>query len=195
MAEFRLRMEDAVNAIGISGSLNSPSRAAALAEHVLAQLSAVHGARTEIIKLIELAEDLARSFDQKHVPDAIRGILAKLDRADVLVIASPIYKASYTGLLKCFFDLIDPKLLTGKVAILAGSGGSPLHAITLEHQFRPLASFFRMWTVPTTIYALDNDFVRISDGYEIVALDVLSRIATATKEAMLLKRADAVVLA
>jgi FMN reductase len=176
--------------VGLSGSLNASSRATTLAEHVLAQFTTRCGAQTELIRVMDLAHDLGKALDPRRIPERIELAFERLARADVLVIASPIYKASYTGLLKHFLDLLDPKVLAGKVAVLAANGGSAHHGLVIEHQLRPLAGFFGLWTVPTSIYALDSDFKKSADGtaYELIAPEAISRTALAADQAISLIR-------
>jgi NAD(P)H-dependent FMN reductase len=58
-----------------------------------------------------------------------------------------------TGVLKHIFDLVDRDALAGRVALLAATGGTPLHGLIGDHQLRPLLGFFRAVTVPTVVYA------------------------------------------
>ncbi len=78
--------------------------------------------------------------------------------ADILVVASPTFKGSYTGLFKHVFDLLDPSSLRGKPVILAATGGGERHSLMVEHQLRPLFGFFEALAMPTAIYASDKDF-------------------------------------
>jgi FMN reductase len=85
-------------------------------------------------------------------------VLDAVTAADVLVVGSPTYKGSYTGLFKHFFDLIEPNALRGKPVLLAATGGGERHALMVEHQLKPLFAFFESLVVPTAVYATDKDF-------------------------------------
>ena len=85
-------------------------------------------------------------------------MLSAIEDADVLVAASPVYKASYTGLFKHLFDLLDPKALEGRHVLLAATGGSDRHALVIEHQLRPLFAFFGAHILPISLYAVNGDF-------------------------------------
>jgi FMN reductase len=87
-----------------------------------------------------------------------RSVLDVILAADALIVASPVYKGSYTGLFKHLIDLIDPQALLGKPVLLAATGGGDRHALAIEHQFRPLFGFFEAQTLPTGVYASDRDF-------------------------------------
>ena len=82
-----------------------------------------------------------------------------VEQADVLVVATPVYRGSYTGLFKHFFDLIHQDALSDTPVLLAATGGSERHALVIAHQLRPLFSFFQARTLPLGVYATDKDFV------------------------------------
>ena len=124
-------------------------------------------------------EDLGPSFRRRGA-SAIsirrRAISSsRLLSADVLVVGSPTFKGSYTGLFKHFFDLLDPSSLRGKPVILAATGGGERHSLIVEHQLRPLFGFFEALTMPTAIYASDKDF---ADGVLVSEADPRSRPAS-----------------
>jgi len=100
--------------------------------------------------------------------------------ADLLIVGTPVYRASYSGILKHFFDMVDKDVMRGRIAVLAATGGTPLHGLMLEHQLRPLMAFFSMHTVPTTLYAVESD---ISDG-RIVSPAIVERVNRAAREAV-----------
>lgn len=101
--------------------------------------------------------------------------------ADALVVGSPTYKGSYTGLFKHVIDLLDPADLRGKPIVLTATGGGDRHSLVVEHQLRPLFAFFEAFVTPTAIYASGRDFI---DGTPSPA--VLGRVNQALGEASLL---------
>src|SRR5450830_2034714 len=107
--------------VGISGSITQPSRTKNLVEVIVNKASQKLHAHAEVIDIAQIASVLGSTVSYNQFPDALAAEYKKLDEVDLIVIASPVYKASYTGLLKHFFDLLDPKRLTGKVAILAAT--------------------------------------------------------------------------
>ena len=111
-------------------------------------------------------------------------LIRRIETADVLILGSPIYRASYTGALKHLFDLVHYQALVGAVAVIAATGGTPLHGLAVEHQFRPLLSYFGIVAVPTTIYALETDFT----GFELTNNAIRDRVARAADEVALLAR-------
>ena len=144
--------------VALSGSLTQPSRTCHLVSLIGKQLARRVGGEFELIDIAQLAPALAGVVSFKDLPPAIDRAFRQLESADAVVIGSPVYKASYSGLLKHFLDLASPSLLAGKVGILAATGGSDRHALVIDHQLRPLASFFEMNTVPAGVYVRDVEF-------------------------------------
>jgi len=142
----------------LSGSLSRPSRTRALLDTIAARIAPRLRAHVDVIDVAELAPVLGAAVSFDALPPQIVEAHARLAAADLLIVGSPVYKASYTGLLKHFLDLLEPTRLSGKVAILAATGGSDRHALVLEHQFRPLLSFFEINTVPAGVYVSDAQF-------------------------------------
>lgn len=165
--------------IGITGSLSNPSRTRALVEEITARASHQLHAAAEIIDIAEIAPVLGSTISYGHYPAELAEAYRKIQNAELIVIGSPVYKASYTGLLKHFFDLLDPKALAGKVAILAATGGSDQHAMIVDYQLRTLASFFNMYTVPTAIYAKDSEFT----DYRLNSDSIRQRVENAVDQA------------
>ena len=106
-------------------------------------------------------------------------MVAQVEAADLLIIGSSVYRASYTGVLKHLFDLVQRPALVGKIALLAATGGSAQHGLMIEHQMRPMMNFFGTYIVPTGIYATEADF----DGMDVVGPTVRDRMARAAEEA------------
>jgi FMN reductase len=88
---------------------------------------------TEIIDLGAFGPAMLDSRDEEVASSIERAVLA-----DVLIAASPTYKATYTGLLKLFFDRMANRALAGTVAVPIMVGAGPAHSMAIEHHFRPL---------------------------------------------------------
>lgn len=145
--------------VALTGNLSRPSRTRALAEVLAQRIAQQVPAQVEIIDISYLAVDLGHATSFNSIPASITRAHQQIEDADLIVLASPVYKASYSGLFKHFLDLLDPAALRGKVAVLAATGGSDRHALVIDHQLRPLASFFETVTVPAGVYVKDADFV------------------------------------
>ncbi|MEY9780050.1 FMN reductase [Sinorhizobium fredii] len=144
--------------LGLSGNVKRPSRTASLVDVLTSAVESRFGGVKSIIDLTDVAPVLFRALRAEQLDSAGREIIDALETADVLVVGSPVYRASYTGALKHLFDLVDYRALTGRPVLLAATGGSPLHALMIEHQLRPLFGFFNALSIPTSIYAVETDF-------------------------------------
>ncbi|AWH26930.1 FMN reductase [Stenotrophomonas sp. YAU14D1_LEIMI4_1] len=144
--------------VAVSGGLQRPSRAATLCEHLLHLLGDHLPSQPQLIELGELAPQLAGALWRSQLPDSAEQALAAVEQADVLVVATPVYRGSYTGLFKHFFDFIQQDALVDTPILLAATGGSERHALMIDHQLRPLFSFFQARTLPLGVYATDKDF-------------------------------------
>ncbi|MBW8775149.1 MAG: FMN reductase [Stenotrophomonas sp.] len=144
--------------VAVSGGLQRPSRAATLAEHLLGLIGEDVHCEQQLIELGELAPQLAGALWRSQLPEPVERQLVAVEQADVLVVDTPVYRGSYTGLFKHFFDFIDQDALVDTPILLAATGGSERHALVIDHQLRPLFSFFQARTLPLGVYATDRDF-------------------------------------
>lgn len=144
--------------VAVSGGLQRPSKAAALAEHLLDLIADELPCEQRLVELGPLAPQLAGAVWRSQLPDAVEHELAAVEQADLLVVATPVYRGAYTGLFKHFFDFIHQDALVDKPVLLAATGGSERHALVIDHQLRPLFSFFQARTLPLGVYATDPDF-------------------------------------
>ncbi len=112
-----------------------------------------------LVELGQLAPQLAGAAWRAQLPDAVEQELAAVEQADILVVSTPVFRGAYTGLFKHFFDFIHQDALIDKPVLLAATGGSERHALMIDHQLRPLFSFFQARTLPLGVYATDKDFL------------------------------------
>lgn len=166
-----------------SGSASRPSKTRALVETVVERLER----HADIDARIEdcgsfMSEPL--TYDRGRLCEAGRTILDGIEQADLLVVGSPVYKGSYSGIFKHVFDLVDPIKLHNKPVLICATGGGHRHALVVEHQLRPLFSFFCARTAPVAIYAGDSDF---RDG-AVAAPDLNDRIDQAVADFAMMAR-------
>jgi FMN reductase len=117
------------------------------------------GARTELYDLTEIHPSLGATLDPREAPPDLQALIETITTADALVVGSPVYKGTYTGLFKHLFDLIEPKALKDKPIVLTATGGSERHALVVDHGLRPLFAFFSADILATGIYATETDFL------------------------------------
>ena len=160
---------DAITVVGVSGSPAATSRSRTLLDGALGALER-YGTRAARVDLSGLPADalLARRQDPA-VADALAGVLG----ARIIVVSTPIYRATYSGLLKVFFDLLPQNALAGKVAIAIATGATPAHFLAVDHGLRPLLGSVGAVVVPTSVYGVDSQF---RDGApDIVLLEQVER--------------------
>jgi MsuE subfamily FMN reductase len=151
--------------LGINGSLTPPlSRTRSVLDVALSGARAYDkSVETEVLELRDFALEFCDGRSPDNYNSDTRCALALVEEADAYLVATPIYRGSYTGALKNFFDLVpdDPRghdPLRGKVVGLLATGGSDHHYLILEHQLRPLFGFFGAYTPAGAIYAASKDF-------------------------------------
>jgi FMN reductase len=158
-AGMKAELTRPLRVVAVSGGLQRPSRTAALAAHLMALIAREIPCSQHLIELGQLAPQLAGAVWRSQLPTAVERELASVEQADVLVVATPVYRGAYTGLFKHFFDFVHQDALIDTPVLLAASGGSARHALMIDHQLRPLFSFFQARTLPLGVYASDSDFV------------------------------------
>jgi FMN reductase len=79
-------------------------------------------------------------------------------QGDALIVVTPIFSASYSGLFKMFFDVLEEGALAGKPVLIAATGGTARHSLALEHALRPLFAYLRAIVVPTGVFAASEDW-------------------------------------
>ena len=134
---------------------------------------------SRVIELTDIAAPLGATLARNQAPAELQAVLDEIESADLLLFASPVYRGSYPGLLKHLFDLIDLNALIDTPVLLAATGGTERHALVLDHQLRPLFSFFQAITLPIGVYASEADF----DNYRIVSEPLKARIRLAAERA------------
>ena len=107
----------------------------------------------------------------KYEGDA-RLVIDKICEADALFIGTPMYRGSYTGMLKNVFDLIPNDALLGKSVGLIATGGSDHHYLALEQELRPLLSFFNAFVIPGCVYANNEHY----SNRDLVDKEILNRV-------------------
>lgn len=148
-----------VKIVGVSGSPRRPSRTTALVEAVAAEVTSLCPADVAVYDVAGLGRGIDVSC-RAELPEAALAALRDIEAADALIVGTPIYKGSYAGLFKHLFDFVDPATLAGRPVALTATGGGRRHALAVEHQLRPLFGFFSALTLPTAVYASDEDVLR-----------------------------------
>lgn len=164
--------------VGFSGNIGRPSKTQAFVEHVVRDISRITGLAGATFDIEDLGPSFPIARRTSDLDARALAVVEKILRADVLVVGSPTYKGSYTGLFKHFFDLLDPAALRGKPVVLTATGGGDRHALMVEHALRPLFGFFEAFALPTAVYATEKDFADSRPSSE----PLLKRASQAARE-------------
>jgi FMN reductase len=151
-----------VRIVVVSAGLGQPSTTRMLADRlagaVVSRVERDRPAEVRVIELRELATDIANNFVTGFAGSRLRAAQHDVAVADALIAVTPIFTASYSGLFKSFFDVLDPETLIGTPVLIAATGGTPRHSLALEHALRPLFAYLRAVVTPTAVYAANEDW-------------------------------------
>lgn len=144
----------------ISAGLSVPSSTRLLADRLsAAAVEAIQGpVEVDVIELRPLAHQLADNLLTGFASGELAEAIETVRRADALIVVTPVFAASYSGLFKTFFDVLEPDLLTGVPVLIAATAGTARHSLVLEHALRPLFSYLHATVVPTGVFAASEDF-------------------------------------
>jgi FMN reductase len=147
----------------LSAGLSVPSSTRLLADRLteaVRQHLAVYGREVEVsvVELRDLAVDVANNLVAGFPSARLAEAVAHVAEADGLVAVTPVFSASFSGLFKSFFDVIDRYCLTGMPVLVGATGGSTRHALALDHAVRPLFAYLHAAVVPTAVYAASEDW-------------------------------------
>ncbi|MBD1853264.1 NADPH-dependent FMN reductase [Leptolyngbya sp. FACHB-711] len=141
------------NVLTISGSPTHPSRTYGLAEYANSLLQQ-QGFHTDTISVRDFSQE-ALVYGQYNSP-ALEPVNALLSQAHGIIIATPIYKASYTGLLKSFFDLLPQRAFEGKVVLPIATGGTIAHLLAVDYALKPVLFELKARHILGGVYAVDK---------------------------------------
>lgn len=149
--------------IVISAGLGVPSStrmlADQMAEAVRKQLGELGSqANIDVVDLRDYAGDIANNMISGYAGPALSDVIDRVAKADAMIAVTPTFSASYSGLFKSFFDVLDPKFIDGMPVFFGATGGSSRHSLVLDLAIRPLFSYLRAYTMPTGIYASPEDW-------------------------------------
>ncbi len=149
------------NILAIAGSPSHPSRTYGILQYAL-NLLQQEGFHTDVISVRDFpAEDLV--FGRYDSPN-LEQPKALLAKADGVIIATPIYKAAYTGVLKTFLDLLPQKALLGKAVLPIATGGTIAHLLAVDYALKPVLSELGGRHILGGVYAVDKQIQWQEDG-------------------------------
>ncbi|MFD2796881.1 NAD(P)H-dependent oxidoreductase [Promicromonospora vindobonensis] len=175
----------ALRVVVVNGSPSVESKTVGLVDVVLDTLRTMVPIESSRIDVYSLGPGFAQATERAEVTPDVEATIRRVEEADLLLAAAPVFRGSYPGMFKHFFDLVDQYALTNKPVLLAATGGTDRHALVLEHALRPLFAFFQALTVPVAFYASAGDFdgttllnPRVHGRIEVGLTDVVDLLRT-----------------
>jgi FMN reductase len=152
-----------------SAGLGVPSSSRLLADQLAASaerklVAAGYSVAVDVVELRDLAVDIANNFVTGYAAPRLADVIAGVSDSDGIIAVTPVFSASYSGLFKSFFDVLDPKALEGKAVLLGATGGTDRHQMVLDYAMRPLFSYLRTRTAATGVFAGPQDWGSADDG-------------------------------
>ncbi|MFE3293536.1 FMN reductase [Rhodococcus sp. NPDC059234] len=147
----------------VSAGLSVPSSTRMLADRLAAATARSVGEadgrpEVEVVELRDLAHDLMNNLLAGFPSEGLRRAIETVVGADGLIVVTPVFNASYSGLFKSFFDVLEPGSLDGMPVLIAATGGTARHSLALEHAVRPMFAYLRSSVVPSAVFAASEDW-------------------------------------
>ncbi|WP_342319838.1 CE1759 family FMN reductase [Corynebacterium mayonis] len=146
----------------LSAGLSTPSATRQVADSIATAAQSLAADREQVkvttVEIRDYSPELIQASTTGVVPQRLADVFRELSLADGLIAATPVFKASYTGLFKLFFDLLDTEALNGMPTVLVATAGTARHSLITEYAMRPLFTFMRAVVVPTSVFAATEDF-------------------------------------
>lgn len=163
--------------LSVSGSPSPTSRTTRLLRHLDERLR-LQGHEVTPLEVRTLPAQALLGADFRH--PAIVEATAQFERADGVVIGTPVYKAAYSGLLKSLLDLLPQYALAGKTVLPLATGGSTAHVLAIDYALRPVLSSMGASHIVPGWFTLDKDIVVGEDGTPAVALGTAQALEQVT---------------
>ncbi|NYF58500.1 FMN reductase [Micromonospora purpureochromogenes] len=147
----------------VSAGLSQPSSTRLLADQLAAAardelVRRGHQVELRTVELRDHAHDVVNNMLTGFPSAALREALDAVTGADGIVAVTPIFNASYNGLFKSFFDVVESGSLVDRPVLIAATGGTARHSLALEHALRPMFGYLRAVVVPTAVFAAPEDW-------------------------------------
>ncbi|MGZ4480549.1 MAG: FMN reductase [Nocardioidaceae bacterium] len=147
----------------VTAGLSEPSSTRLLADRLAAATDRAlrlydEQVEVEVVELRDLAHALTDHLLTGFPSGALADALASVQKADGVIAVTPVFSASYSGLFKTFFDVVEDGALAGKPVLVAATAGTARHSLVLEFAMRPLFAYLQATVVPTGVFAATEDF-------------------------------------
>ncbi|WP_159499937.1 FMN reductase [Microbacterium sp. 18062] len=147
----------------VSAGLSNPSSTRMLADRMLAATVRELAARdipveAETFELRDYAHDITNNLLTGFAPPALESMIATVVSADALIVVTPIFSTSYSGLFKSFIDVLDPDSLRGTPVLIGANAGTPRHSLAIDYAIRPLFAYLHADAMSTGVFAASADW-------------------------------------
>ncbi|GAA2927979.1 FMN reductase [Microbacterium luteolum] len=147
----------------VSAGLSNPSSTRMLADRLAAETVKAlreHDIETsvDVIELRDYAHDITNNLLTGFAPPALETAINTVVSADALIVVTPIFSTSYSGLFKSFIDVLDPDALTGKPVLIGANAGTARHSLAIDYAIRPLFAYLHADAVSTGVFAASSDW-------------------------------------
>lgn len=149
--------------VAVSAGLGQPSSTRLLADRLstateAALVASGVDAAIEVVELRDHAQDLTNHLLAGFPSPSLKSVIDAVMAADGIIAVSPIFNASYSGLFKMFFDVMERDSLGGRPVLLGATGGTVRHSLAIDHALRPLFAYLGAAVVPTAVFAAAEDW-------------------------------------
>lgn len=168
----------------VTAGLSQPSATRLLADRITDAVTvrlrvADRHPEVTMLELRELGTDIMGAMLSGGMRSArLTEASATVATADVVIAVPPVFTASYSGLFKSFFDVLDPGVLQATPVLVAATAGTERHSLVLDHALRPMFTYLQAVVLPTGVFAATSDF----GGQGGIETGLSSRIARAADE-------------
>ncbi|WP_341945580.1 FMN reductase [Microbacterium sp. LWH11-1.2] len=147
----------------VSAGLSNPSSTRMLADRLAAETVKALRERdietsVDVIELRDYAHDITNNLLTGFAPPALETAINTVVSADALIVVTPIFSTSYSGLFKSFIDVLDPDALTGKPVLIGANAGTARHSLAIDYAIRPLFAYLHADAVSTGVFAASSDW-------------------------------------
>ncbi|MHA7135282.1 FMN reductase [Oerskovia turbata] len=172
--------------VAISAGLGQPSSTRLLADRLSAATVAELGdlgvdAEVTTVELRDVAHAITDAMLTGFASGDLAEVIEKVTGADALVLVTPLFTTTYSGLFKSFVDILDKDSLQGMPVLLGATGGTSRHSLAVEYSMRPLFTYLHADVATTSVFAATDDWAAEGDGAD-GAGPLPARIRRAAKE-------------
>jgi FMN reductase len=171
--------------VGISGALAGSKTAIAVKETLSMANRHDQNLDTIMIDLKDFDVEFVKGYPLEKYNEDTQNVVRTILSADMLVIGTPIYQASISGVLKNLFDHIPQEAFNGKVVGMVATAGSEKHYLVPEYHLKPIIAFLKGTLPARNVFVHNSCF---DNSNKITNEDVLNRMDHMTQEMIKLQQ-------